>query len=357
MAQSADERVGRARTLLSFLEASLIEATPYNDLVRAEVAHVLRQSDAYLLHDHLETVNQPVYFRHFAAQARAHGLQVAGDGVLGIRFHDRLDPQAEHALGQLTDDPIEREQYRDVVRNRSIRQTLLCHGDLKLSEQAGGAEVFGPLYLEASLRPAEGPIEFFSDEVQRFVTAGGLRISTGVPVLKAALSHLGNIWPDFITFDDLIAQALAATAPGGEAAAGARDSDVQRLQDNLRQCCYGGVIELHSEPPSFATSVSERPRASALARAQAVKAEVVTNLKHEPIRLEPLDRQVLQRLDGSRDAAGLVDSLCAAATQGQFVVYEQQQLLHDAQQARRVLGDLVPATLQHLARCAFLTRP
>jgi len=255
----------------------------------------------------------------------------------------------------MTDDPIEREQYRDVVRNRAIRQTLLCHADIALNEHAS-AEAFGPLFLDASLRAAEGAIQVESDEVQRFVTAGGLRISTGVPALKAALLHLGTLWPDFITFDQLIAAALEHAAPASGGEASSRESDIQRMQDNLRQCCYGGVIELHSEPPSFTARVSSHPTAGALARSQAVRDEVVTNRKHEAVRLEPLDRQVLQRLDGSRDVAGLVDSLCAAATQGQFVVYEQQKLLHDAQQARRVLTELVPATLAHLARSAFLVR-
>lgn len=352
-ARSTAEQVGRARALLSFLEASLIESTPYNDLVKAEVAQLLRQDDAYLLHDHLETVNQPVYFRQFARHAGSHGLRVLGDGVLGIRANDRLDPHAEHSLTQLTADPIEREQYRDVVRNRGIRQTILCHAVVELFDQAS-AEDFGPLFLEASLKPADGEIQFDTDEVQRFVTPSGLRISTGVPSLKAALAHLGKVWPGYLTFDQLVAAALEQTAPAEAPEADARESDRQRLQDNLRQCCYGGVINVHSEPPSFSVRLTERPRASKLARDQAQRGEVATNLKHEAVRLEPLDRQVLQRLDGSLDTAGLVESLCQAAVQGQFVVYERQQLLHDPVQAQRVLGELIPVTLAHLAGCGFL---
>jgi len=350
-ARTPNDMAGRARNLLGFLESSLIEPTPYNELVKSQVGKVLRQPDAYLLHDHLETTNQPVYFRQFAAHARRHELKIVGDGSLGIRAADRLAPEAESELSQLTSDPIEQEQYRDIVQNRTIRQTVLCHAAAELKDRST-TESFRGLYLEGSLKP-EGLVTIESDEVARFVNQGGLRVSSGVPIIKAALSHLGEIWPNYIEFDALVAAALERCADGANGSQD-RDGAIQRLSDNLRLCCLGGVVDVHSEPPSFATQAGERPRADALARQAAKVAEAATNRRHEVLRLEPVDRQVLQLLDGQHDQAAIVDALVAAAAQGRFAVFEHQALLHDAEQSRRVLADLVPRSLERLARNAFL---
>ena len=61
------------------------------------------------------------------------------------------------------------------------------------------------------------------------------------------------------------------------------------------------------------TEISERPRASALARLQARALTKVTNLKHERVRLEdPLVRTFLGLLDGTRDRAAIASEIAEA---------------------------------------------
>ena len=61
------------------------------------------------------------------------------------------------------------------------------------------------------------------------------------------------------------------------------------------------------------TEISERPRASALARLQARSLTKVTNLKHESVRLEdPVVRTFLGLLDGTRDRPTIAREMAAA---------------------------------------------
>lgn len=66
------------------------------------------RSDDVLFHDDLAGVNDPVWFRDFAAHAASHGLQYIGDAGPGPR-----------AAG-------EDEQHTDFLRMRAFRQSLVC---------------------------------------------------------------------------------------------------------------------------------------------------------------------------------------------------------------------------------------
>jgi len=69
----------------------------------------------------------------------------------------------------------------------------------------------------------------------------------------------------------------------------------------LAEACYAGAVELYTEPPPLASSPGERPRAGAVARWQAARQPNLTNLRHEPLRLDdPHALALLAAMDGSR---------------------------------------------------------
>ena len=68
----------------------------------------------------------------------------------------------------------------------------------------------------------------------------------------------------------------------------------------LRLYVSSRLVELHTAPPAFAGSVSERPIASPLARLQAIESTDVTNLRHEPVRLNDTESVLVAQLDGTR---------------------------------------------------------
>jgi methyltransferase-like protein len=300
----------------------------------------------------MEAFSHPVYYPEFVEHVKAHRLQPAGDAVLGIRRHDHLGEEVERQLDAITEDEVEKEMYRDVVLNRTIRQTLLCHQAVTLPPTLT-PEMLKGLYLEGSLRPGREEFDLSSPSVEQFSTRTGARISTPVPLVKAALLHLGEAWPDYVRYEDLVAAACARLEAAGSGAPIPGD-EIERLATNLMQCSAGQVIELHSQGPSFSVRASETPVAAPLARVQARRAEKVANRRHELVRLEEFERNLIELLDGSRHVSQLAEQLAVAASTGRLTVVEHQQRLQTYDDAKRAIGIALPETLARLARTALL---
>jgi SAM-dependent methyltransferase len=351
-ASDTTEKVARARMFLEFLGASVSENEPYGALVRGELALLNQQSDGYLLHDHLEAFSHPVYYPDFVQHAKAFSLQPAGDGVLGIRRWDNLGEVLEPQLDAITTDDVERELYRDIVHGRTIRQTFLCHDAVSLQDTVT-PEMLNGLYLEGALRPAAAQVDICSSAVERFSNRRGTRISTKLPLVKTALLHLSQTWPDYVAYDDCVAAVCARLEVAGFPMPIPAE-EIERLKRNLTQCCTGGVLELHSDRPSFVSRASDKPAASSLVRWQARRGEMVANRRHEPVRLDGFERGLIDSLDGTRDWGRLTDRLATAASQGKLTVTEHQQPVHGEDEARRALAIALPEALNRLARAALL---
>jgi methyltransferase-like protein/trans-aconitate methyltransferase len=351
LATTPQEMMTRARLALDFVEKCVVGERSYERLVQEELAPLLRQGDAYLWHDHLAPFSHPVLFEQFLQHAAGHGLQLAGDAILGIRSVDFINQETENELAVLTPDLIKREQYRDILRHRSMRQTLLCRADVPLNPLMP-ADTLAGMYLSAAIRPESSPVDLHSTEPTRFATASGLTVSTPLPLAKAALQLLGECWPAYVPTTELIAAAAERVREAGAQEPGPRD--LSRLQDNLMQCALGNVLEIHSNPASFAVTVSERPLGSPLARWQAPRSEVLTNRRHEAIACDLFDRYLLSLLDGKQSHADLIEKLIQASESGQLVVTDDQRQPRSGNDARPVFEKALPVTLNRLARQALL---
>ena len=190
--------------------------------------------------------------------------------------------------------------------------------------------------------------------MERFCGRDNATASTSAPIIKAALLHLGEVWPEYLRFDDLVAAARSRLEGLTDPPSTISPADIKRLETNLIECCGGGIIDVHLKPHSFMTSASQRPAATALARWQAAHGEVATNRRHAPIQLDNFDRHVLQLLDGTRDHAGLLDQLVIWASQGRIAVMEGQQSVRSPQRAWQLLELALPQVLTRLAQNAFL---
>jgi SAM-dependent methyltransferase/methyltransferase-like protein len=352
-ATTSAEKVARARMFLEFLKVSLTENNSYDLLVGAELALLEKQGADYLWREYLQEFSHPVYFPEFVEHAKAHALQVAGDGVLGIRMQDYLDPDTEQQLASLAREEVHKELFRDVVRNRAIRQTLLCHAAVPLATSMP-SELPPGMYLEGPLAAERADLDVGSKDVGHFLRPNGVRISTPLPLAKAALVHLGEAWPDYVRKEDLVAAAVERLQAAGSIVPIWPD-DIARLERNLMQCVVAEAIDVHSHGPSFLPRATNTPAASRLAQAQARRGDAITNRRHEPLRLDPFDRHLIGLLDGTRDPSSLIDLLVAAAADGRLIVMNaEQQQVTDYEGTKRAFDAALPEALSRLARAALL---
>jgi hypothetical protein len=90
------------------------------------------------------------------------------------------------------------------------------------------------------------------------------------------------------------------------------------LNGFLLQLAERGLLQLRTWQPSLAREAGERPVASPIARWQVKRQGVITNLRHESVKVEDVvGRTLITLLDGTRDRAALRAAMVAALAEHQ----------------------------------------
>lgn len=135
-------------------------------------------------------------------------------------------------------------------------------------------------------------------------------MSTNHPLAKAAMWHLGRVWPQALSFSELLQTARTLSQRDGPDAEATLEEDSTWLSDMVVRLYAANFLELYFQAPAFVTSISARPVASRLARAQVEQGLIVTTMRHTSIEVEDeAARQLLLLLDGTRDREQLLAEL------------------------------------------------
>jgi hypothetical protein len=191
--------------------------------------------------------------------------------------------------------------------------------------------------------------------VQEFRNPRGVTLSTNRPLVKAALHRLGASWPRSVPFENLLA--AARSDAGAEAASreGPPEAHAAALAEALLAAHAAGLVDFRTRDPAMVTEVSARPVASPLARLQAGGGAVVTNLLGTGVKLEgSLARELLVRLDGTRDRGRLLHELGELVSDGTVTLSADGVPVRDAARAAELLGAGLTAKLHQLGRMALL---
>ncbi len=294
------QRVDHSRWFLGWLAKSSLAPATFRKLLEEDVATLLAYTDGGLAHDDLSPVNYPLYFRDFMAHAAAHGLKYLGDSTVDRMF----DPRG--LLKWLPEDRLEREQYTDYLYLRSFRHTLLCGQEVTLRD-VPRAETMEQLFFSAPFQMVDGQIEGGS----------GVRIGAKQPSVEAVARAMGASYPLPVTFQELLPNTRGA----------------EELRQMLLALISVGFAECHAYRFPCQHAVSERPRASALARHQAQRSLQIANLAHTLVDMDEFGRRLILLLDGTRDHAALARELALGPEE---------------------IAELLPARLQHMAALGLL---
>jgi methyltransferase-like protein/2-polyprenyl-3-methyl-5-hydroxy-6-metoxy-1,4-benzoquinol methylase len=349
-----------ARTFLEFLTRS-IDTGPntHGSFLYVYINYIkeffLPKEDAFLLHDELAEINQPVYFHQFAEQAAAHELKYLGDVHFSSMLIHGFPAEVTEELRRMVKSTVELEQYLDFLRNRTFRQSLLCHQEVRLKTRLS-PERLAQFYVASSAIPASSPPEIHQVSIEQFQALNGANFTTDHPLTKAALLHLTQIWPQSLAFAELVMAAY--TRLGREFKPAEQESwllnpDIQLLGANLLQAySYSDtLVELHVHKPQFVTQLSERPVASPVARFQAKHGYKITNLRHERITLDKLGTSLLAYLEGTHDQAALL----ALMQEKDMVEIERQDgQAVKAGEIPAILANLLQQKLEQFAHAALL---
>jgi len=253
---------------------------PWRNLLAKEADALRAMPDYQLFHDDLAAHSDPVYFSDFVTHAARHSLQYVGEADTPEMF----DPTG--LLRDISADLLNREQYLDFLKARMFRQTLLCPADRALSRPALQDLLEGFLFSSLTRTLEDGQIQGLR----------GIRIRSSHQASANVAAALGEMYPEPLSFADL------------EPYAGSREA----LLDILTGMVMSGFADLHVYNFPFQTTVTERPRASRLARSQARDSSTVVNACCRLVNLDEIGRELIQLLDGTRDQAQIAKDVSRA---------------------------------------------
>jgi methyltransferase-like protein/SAM-dependent methyltransferase len=346
------QKVQQARALLDFLAKNVPpNSGAYATYLSAELENVRKQADYYLLHEHLEEVNDPIYFHQFAARARAAGLRYLGEARVQTMVAGNFSPEVQKTLKAVAPDQIMAEQYMDFLRNRMFRETLLVPATVVPNWNVNPGSLRG-LHIASSAVPEESTPPDPNGNVT-YKSRSGMTMTTNRPLLKAAMQVLRDAFPGTVPLEKLRedAQRLAGRDPGNLVQAA---EDGQALAGALLSGYIGSdLIELHGHPIAVAKTASEMPRATVIARLQAPRG-AMTNRRHEVVRLGELDRHLIPLLDGTNNRSALIEKLAAVAKRGDMKVHHNGVPLTDPEKMTAAVRAVIDQALANVTRTAVM---
>ena len=300
-ASDRQEKIRLARERLEFVAgASAVDKGFYGDHLRTAAERIRRKTDVDFYHEYLDTVNFPVYFHEFVAEAGNHGLTYVWDSDIDTGFVDNLPPPIAGELRQRAAGLIEIEQMMDYLRNRRWRNSILCRREQTPRHDLDPGAIRGFRIAADLIRsdaPAGGPGTVFKDRRGSTITAPD-------PATLVALTRVAEAWPQDVAFDDLARDPAIGAA------------NVEQVAAGLLRLSFLGSCFLYSEPVAVSATVSDRPTVSALARWQAGQGRDVVNQHHMTVSLDPAARRLVALLDGTRDRAALMRDFAPQGASG-----------------------------------------
>lgn len=348
----APSRLQQGRALLDFLAQHTPDDQAYGMLLKTELEMIKNSEDAYLYHDHFEEVNQPIYFHEFNARLEEHQLQYMGESDAASMYAGHLPAPVLATFQRIATNLIQMEQYMDFVKNRTFRQTLLCHADVSLNRELQPS-IVQQFHVASPLVPDSPSAAIRTNQPVKFQHRFDPRHAfSTVPVVKGAMFYLAEIWPANVSFLTLAQKSLRLATADAILTSRENAQLVEALGKLLLEWYLAGMIELQTQPSRFALTPSTRPAASRVARRQALTQNVVTTLRHERCSLSEFNRLVIRELNGSQDFDQLTDKLLGDLADGTIVLPEGVCGTDD--EIRSYLATALRKELDQLARAALL---
>lgn len=298
------ERLRQAHRLFDFLDPALaLRTTPDARVLQDEIAHLRRAPPSYVYHEYLEEHNEPIWFSTFIARAQAAGLDYLADAGLASMLPATLGEATAQALRGLND-RLRVEQLMDYARQRKFRRTLLVRRGVEVYP-APELDALDELAYHADLGSDE-EIDLGSALPQTFRLAAGGECRIAHPLAKAAALNLALRYPDRLGWQTLLHGAQQLLSEHG--AARHAEPDLAFRTEWFSLVAHQSV-RLSAAAETLAVDVAPRPRAHALARAQARRGRVLASVRHTAVELDAFGALLVQHLDGSLDLAGMTELL------------------------------------------------
>ena len=234
-----------------------------------------------LFHDDLIPAHRAFRFEEVVAHAARHGLRYLCEARPADVHPHRYPEPIRAALHRFGGGRIAREQCFDFLVCQMYRCSLFCREGVGLAPVEDLDAMHG-LRAASPVRPAARPADLTDGIAATFVAPDRATLRLDDSAAKAALEILAECWPASVGIDVLLRGARRrARRPGGPTRLERREF-ARFLAGNHAM----GFVDLHTWEPPLATSVTDRPVASALARIDIERGTRVTSLRHRQVDID-----------------------------------------------------------------------
>ena len=331
------DKVEQGKALVKFLlDSQNLENSGYSKSLDETLKDLIIAPNYYIFHEYLEDNNKAFYFNEFVELIKNFKLDFVGEAHFSLMTAVDL-PQSTQELLDTIDDRVRYEQYLDFIRNRKLRETIICHKNRKINF-AAGSENFNSYYIAGNLEKVK-----FENGTAYYRTYNKGEIQTSNKLIILILDYLQKSYPRQIKFQDLVAKFK-------------NESDID-FAGHLSQELFGFLSANLIELSLFdyqAGKIKDFPKVSDLARYQALKSEYVTSLRHQSVKLDSITRQVLSMLDGKTSIDDIKSKL--------FELYQKKEIIIDDQnldieKAKNLIAKLCVKSLGILEKKSFIIHP
>jgi SAM-dependent methyltransferase len=286
---SMTQRVAGAQRRAARLRGMLGEPeSVFQALIAHELDVVERAAPWYLAHDHLAVVNDPLWFRDFAALIEEHDLAYLGDAMVG----SPEGSQFEALRGAMGDDGaslVEVEETIDLLGGRFMRGALLTRKDAPRSPPDRLA-LIEACHVASCLSRQSDPFEIAPGVEERFEGLNGYEIGVSDPLTKMALLILGTQWPRGVRMPVLIERARAMLGEHG-----LEGEAADELIDAITTLFGVGQIDLRLVEPTWPAVDLAAARPNGLTSWELASGfELLTSPLHVPIAFDADARAALE---------------------------------------------------------------
>ena len=357
-AQTAHERLARAKDMLELIENGLWENNPLQSALQHTARKLRGQSDHYLLHEYLEAINTPCYFLEFAAAAQQAGLTYLTDAEPQLSFPSTYSSKVAQGLSGLAVNAGRemREQYLDFAIGRSFRKSLLIQTERAgaiLDQPVGSA--FESMFLAADLLPLPAPVGAPPGQRQ-YRTASGTTLTSSDPLAHTLMDLLSESWPASVPFK-AIRDAASTNTPTATV-----EEITTALLAHIIALVQSSSLHYRLELSSYQTPQS-KPELIAgalklLSEATRPGCQVsMHNLWHQGLTApdDALSRHIMNMMDGTRTTPELRKAARDALTAGGYL-HPNGQSYKGARNLEPVAQEFLNALLTKLRRNGLLLK-
>ena len=293
---------GRAGEMLRSLAAAFAsQPGPQAALMRELLGDMLAKPAAFLLHEELGAVNDPVTFLGFAAHAARSGLRFLAEAQFSSMPYEHLPESARAPLAGFADDPLQAQQLLDLLGNRRLRNSLLVRADSP-PVHAPEPGVIRDCALALYMFPVDGRIDLAPGVALRLAGRHGFTMDVVKPAQKAFFAALCEVAPTRLAFDAALRRAGELLAAGGLA----ETPDAALLAAGMLKLFTADQLDLALAGTGEWLRTPPHPEPSALMRHQARHGLPVVSRWHENVELSAEQRRWLAGEPVPVDQAAMV---------------------------------------------------